>query len=51
MFTLNHDQQTFLKYSYNIYSQKLKQVTSAKYLGITIDSHLTWKGHINEICS
>ena len=43
------NKKTFLKYTYNIYSQQLKQVTSAKYLGIIIDSHLTWKDHINEI--
>ena len=42
---------TNTKTSYYIYSQQLKKVASAKYLGITIDSHLTWKDHINEICS
>ena len=45
------NKKTFLNHSYYIYSQQLKKVTSAKYLGITIDSHLTWKDHINEICS
>ena len=33
------------------YDQQLQQVSSAKYLGVTIDSHLTWKDHINDICS
>jgi len=37
--------------SYNVFSQQLKQATSTKYLGVTIDNHLTWKDHINEINS
>ena len=45
------NKKTFLKYNYSIYSQQLKNVTSAKYLGVVIDSHLTWKDHINEISS
>ena len=28
----------------------IKQVDSTKYLGITFDSNLTWKIHINELC-
>ena len=39
------------KYCYQIYSQHIKQSPSAKYLGVTIDQHLTWKDHINEICN
>ena len=45
------NKKTFLKYNYSIYSQQIKHVTSSKYLGIIIDSHLTWKDHINEISS
>ena len=45
------NKKTFLKCNYSIYSQQLRHVTSAKYLGIIIDSHLTWKDHINEISS
>ena len=28
----------------------IKQVCSTKYLGLTFDSNLTWKSHINELC-
>ena len=28
----------------------IKQVGSTKYLGLTFDSNLTWKSHINELC-
>jgi len=43
------NKKTFLNYSYTIYNQQLQQVSSAKYLGVTIDSHLNWKDHIDEI--
>jgi len=42
---------TSLNHNYTIYNHQLREVTSAKYLGITIDKRLTWKDHVNEICS
>ena len=51
MFTCCNNKQKILHTEYlsNIREQIL-QVTSAKYLGVTIDQHLTWKDHINNIC-
>ena len=45
------NKRTFFKHGYSIYDQQLQQVSSAKYLGVTINSHLTWKDHIIDICS
>ncbi len=35
--------------TYSILGQELKQVDSAKYLGIDIDSKLTWNSHIDPL--
>ena len=45
------NKKTYIKNSYQIYDQNIKQVSSTKYLGITIDQHLTWADHINKICN
>ena len=29
---------------------KLKQVNSARYLGVNIDCHLTWDEHVKQLC-
>ena len=29
----------------------MQQNKSAKYLRVVIDEHITWKEHVNEICS
>ena len=29
---------------------KIKEVSTAKYLGVTINNHLTWSNHIDNIC-
>ena len=43
--------QTYIKHYYQIYNQQIQQNNSAKYLGVVIDGHLTWKDHVNDICS
>ena len=45
------NKKTYIKNCYQIYCQNIKQASSTKYLGITIDQHLTWTDHINEICN
>ena len=34
------------KNSYSIYGKHIHQASKAKYLGIFIDEHLTWKDHL-----
>ena len=28
----------------------IQEVSTVKYLGVTFDSNLTWKNHVNEVC-
>ena len=39
-----------IKFNYSLHGQVLQHVTSAKYLGVTIQSDLKWNTHINNIC-
>ena len=43
--------QTCIKHYYQTYNQQIQQNKSAKYLGVVIDEHLTWKDHVSNICS
>ena len=36
-----------LQFNYCINNQRIKEVQHVKYLGVTIDSRLTWREHIN----
>ena len=38
-----------IKYSYSFHTQTLEQVTSAKYLGITITDNLDWGQHVSYV--
>ena len=45
--TLKHNT---ISYNYTMSNAKSKEVSTAKYLGVTINNHLTWSNHINNIC-
>ena len=45
---ITHKQNPVL-FNYTLKNQSIKEVTSAKYLGITITNKLTWSTHINNI--
>jgi len=38
-----------IQMTYYIQNQQIKQVPHAKYLGVTIDQHLTWNEHVRQI--
>jgi len=40
-----------LKFTYHINDVPIKEVNFAKYLGVGIDSKLTWKEHIKQVLS
>ena len=40
-----------LKFTYHINDVPIKEVNSVKYLGVVIDSKLTWKEHVKQILS
>ena len=40
---------TPIKYSYTLRGHQLEHADKAKYLGVTIQSNLTWDSHINSI--
>ena len=44
-----HLSENQIQYEYSLHQQKLEQVQSAKYLGITITDNLDWGQHISEI--
>ena len=44
--TLKHN-----SYNYAMNNIKIKEVSLVKYLGITINGHLTWSNHIDNICN
>ena len=38
-------------FNLKIHGVSIKKLFTVKYLGVTFDSNLTWKNHINELCS
>ena len=46
-----HPPDKHIQFDYTLHQQRLKQVQSAKYLGITISDDLDWGQHISEISS
>ena len=46
-----HPPDEHIQFEYTLHQQRLEQVQSAKYLGITISDDLDWGQHISEISS
>ena len=44
-----HPPDTHIQFDYTLHQQRLEQVQSAKYLGLTITDDLDWGQHISEI--
>ena len=51
-FVLFHSERLKLYKSLNlkIDGVNIQEVSTVKYLGVTFDSNLTWKNHVNELC-
>ena len=45
------NKRAYTNHHYQIYCQHIIESSSAKYVGVIINQHLTLKNHINEICS
>ena len=39
-----------IKYRYLLHNVNLKEVSNAEYLGVTMNTRLSWKKHVHEIC-
>jgi len=39
----------YISMHYFIKGQEIQEVSSAKYLGVTIDQHLTWNNHVKQV--
>ena len=39
-----------IKYRYLLHNVILKEISNAKYLGVTMNTRLSWKKHVCEIC-
>ena len=39
-----------IEHDYTIHDQTLEVVTKADYLGVTLDSKMTWNDHVNKVC-
>ena len=39
-----------IKYHYLLHNVILKEVSNAKYLGVTMNTRLSWKNHVHKIC-
>ena len=51
MRVIRHPPDKHIQFDYTLHQQRLEQVQSAKYLGITISDDLDWGQHISEISS
>ena len=45
------NKKTFLSFSYHINGCQIQEVPHARYLGVTLDQHLSWNEHIKQIAN